>query len=107
MYYCATASETVILPTDIVFSNEDKYDSWWQVANCKKGAGHLRFYTSSGLQSCTVQMTMKNKLWYINHDSNSNMYRQKMNQANDAFIASVNGTMLRTLWHHRLCHAGQ
>ena len=29
MYYSPMAIETVVSPTDIVFSNTNKYDSWW------------------------------------------------------------------------------
>ena len=33
MYYSPMATETAISPTDIVFNNTNKYDSWWQCNN--------------------------------------------------------------------------
>ena len=88
IFYCTTATEKVISPTDIVFSNQEKYDSWWQLANYKSGTGHLRFYTSTGLDSCEVKLYLKNKLWYLTHDPANTLYCKAILKANDAFVAS-------------------
>ena len=47
IFYLKEATETVISPTDIVFCNATVYDSWWQISNCLKGTGELRFYKSN------------------------------------------------------------
>ena len=50
--------ETAVSPTDIVFSNANKYDSWWKNNNCASGEGSLRFYNSDGLTTSTVVLKM-------------------------------------------------
>ena len=105
MYFSLSASETFISPTDIVFNNQKKYDSWWQLANCKSGTGQLRFYTTTGFDSWQVDLFLKNKLWYLEHDSANPIYKQQICKQNNASVVSLNGSMLRSLWHHRLCHA--
>ena len=67
----------------------------------------MRFYTSTGLDSCEVKLYLKNKLWYLIHDPANTLYCKAILKANDAFVALLNGSMIRTLWHHRLCHAGK
>ena len=69
MYYSPMATETVVSPTDIIFSNANKYDSWWQNNNCASGEGSLRFYNSDGLATSTMALKMRNKLWYILQDT--------------------------------------
>ena len=106
MYYSADATETVISQTDI-FSNQDIFDSWWQINNCKTGSGQLRFFKSNGISIFSVPLIMVNKLWYITQDTASNQYCSQVQECSEAFIKSVSGTTLHNLWHHRLCHAGQ
>ncbi len=106
MFYSAEATETVISPTDIVFSNSDKYDSWWQLNNCAKGNGGLRFYHTNELFQCNVRLSMHNKLWFIEQDIITTRNRNRINTFSDDFVHSVSGTTLHNLWHHRLFHAG-
>lgn len=99
--------ETVVSPTDIVFSNTNNYDSWWRNNNYASGEGSLRFYNSNGLTTSTLALKMRNKLWYILQDTASTIYRAKITSLSFAFIRAVSGTTLHNLWHHRLCHAGK
>ena len=50
---------------------------------------------------------MHNKLWYIDQDVTSTVYRATIDTASDSFTHSVTGLSLHHLWHHRLCHAGK
>ena len=65
MFFSADATETVISPTDTVFSNSDSFDSWWQMANCKTGVGNLRFYKSDEITITSVPLVMLNNMWYL------------------------------------------
>ena len=105
MFYSTDATETVISPTDAVFSNSDTFDSWWQMADCKTGAGNLRFYKSDEITIASVPLVMRNKLWYSEYDITSTVYREKIGPSSDAFVRAVTGPTLHNLWHHRLCHA--
>ena len=106
IFYSAEATDTVLSPTDIVFCNADTYDSWWQLSNCTKGKGELRFYKTNTITRATISITMINKLWYIEQDITSTVYRAKIGSSSDAFVRSVTGSTLHHLWHHRLCHSG-
>ena len=106
IFYSAEATDTVLSPTDIVFCNADTYDSWWQLSNCTKGKGELRFYKTNTITRATVSITMINKLWYVEQDITSTVYRAKIGSSSDAFVRSVTGSTLHHLWHHRLCHSG-
>ena len=106
MFYAANAAETVVSPTDTVFSNTDQFDSWWQVSNCKTGGGELRFYNTNGIKKCSTPLIMRNRLWYFDQDMSSTLYRSTIATASDAFVHAVHGSTLHHLWHHRLCHAG-
>ena len=107
MFFSADATETVISPTDAVFSNSDSFDSWWQMADCKTGAGNLRFYKSDEITIASVPLVMRNKLWYLEQDITSTVYRANIGPSSDAFVRAVTGSTLHNLWHHRLCHAGK
>ena len=107
IFYSNEATETVLSPTDIVFCNADIYDSWWQISDCLQGTGELRFYKTDAITRAAINITMNNKLWYINQDIESTLYRAKIRTASDAFVHSVTGSTLHHLWHHRLCHAGK
>ena len=50
---------------------------------------------------------MKNKLWYIDQDVTSTVYRSKINSSSDTFVHSVSGSTLHHLWYHYLCHVGK
>ena len=50
---------------------------------------------------------MRNKLWYIEQDVSSTIYRAQIEEASGAFAHTINGSTLHSLWHHRLCHAGK
>ena len=105
MYYSPMATETVISPTDIVFSNANKYDSCWQCNNCKSEQEPLWFYNSNGITTSTVPPRMHNKIWFVLQDAASTICRAKIGAASDVFIRVVSGTTLHNLWHHRICHA--
>ena len=107
MFFSSQATETVISPTDAVFSNSTSFDSWWQMADCATGTGHLRFYKSNEITIATIPLVMRNRLWYLEQDITSTVYRAKIAFASDAFVHSMYGSTLHNLWHHRLCHAGQ
>ena len=106
MFYSAAATETVVSPTDTVFSNSDQFDSWWQISNCQTGGGELRFYKTDGITRCCVPLRMRNRLWYFDQDASSTLYRAKIASSSDAFVHAIHGSTLHHLWHHRLCHAG-
>ena len=89
----------------MVFNHPD-YNSWWQVSNTKSGTGSLRFYSSTGLTHCEVPLRMHNRLWFIEQDVLSSIYRASAQNETSTFIASVNGSALHALWHHRLGHPG-
>ena len=105
MFYSADATCTVISPTDVVIKHEE-FDSWWQVSNVHDGSGHLRFYSSSGLNHITVPLIMKNNLWFVEQDVARSLYRASVQNATSAFISAVDGSTLHHLWHHRLGHQG-
>ena len=107
MYFSKEATETVISPTDTVFSNADAYDSWWQIANCATGEGELRLYRSNGITRFSVPLVMRNQLWYVEQDISSMLYRAKMTTESEAFVHAVTGSTLHNLWYHRLCHRGK
>ena len=107
MFYSAEATETIVSPTDTVSNNSTDFDSWWQLANCRTGGGELRFYKTNGITRCSIPLRMHNKLWYIDQDVASTVYRAKIRTCSDAFVHAINGTTLHNLWHHRLCHAGK
>ena len=107
MFYSKEATETVVSPTDTVFSNADSFDSWCQMANCATGNGELRFYKTNGITRCSVPLVMHNKLWFFEQDISSTLYRSKMATDSDAFIHKVTCSTLHNLWHHRLCHTGK
>ena len=88
-------------------NNSTDFYSWWQLANCKTGGVELRFYKTNGVTRCSVPLRMHNKLWYIEQDIASTVYRAKIRTCSDAFVHAINGTTLHNLWHHRLCHAGK
>ena len=75
--------------------------------NCKTGGRQLRFYNSNGITTCDISITVRNKLWYINQDATSTIYRAKIGQSSDAFVRSIIGSTLHHLWHHMLNHPGQ
>ena len=50
---------------------------------------------------------MHNRLWYLDEDITSTLYRSKIATASDDFVNRVSGSTLHNLWHHRLCHAGK
>ena len=58
MFYSKEATDTVISPTDIVFCNADKYDSWWQLSNCKQGTDELRFYKTNTITRVSIDIRM-------------------------------------------------
>ena len=62
MFYSNDATETVVSPTDTVFSNSDQFDSWWQISNCHTGGGELRFYKTNGITKCSTPLIMRNRL---------------------------------------------
>ena len=107
MFFSADATETVIFPIDAVFSNKQSYDSWWQIANCATGEGELRFYKSNEITIANVPLVMRNRLWYLDQDIASTVYRSTIATASDTFVNRMTGSTLHNLWHHRLCHAGQ
>ena len=107
MFYSSEANDTVLSPMDIVFFNSNVYDSWWQGSNCLQCNGEPRFYKTNNITRASIQITMQNKLWYIDQDVTSAVYRSKINLSNDTFIHSVYGSTLCHLWHHCLCHTSK
>ena len=107
MFYSADSTETVVSPTDAVFSNRQSYDSWWQIANCATGSGELRFDKSNKITIANMPLVMHNRLWYLEQDITSTLYRSKIATASNDFVNRVSGSTLHNLWHHRLCHAGK
>ena len=107
MYYSADATETVVSPTDIVFANSDKYDTWWQVSNCREGTGELRFQTTEGLRSATVPLEMRNRLWFIRQSAETTRFRARVAATDDLIVNTLQASATHHLWHHRLAHAGQ
>ena len=105
-FYCKEATDTVISPTDIVFCNANKYDSWRQLPNCKQGTGELRFYKTDTITRASINIQMIKKLWYIAQDTTSIVYRAKIRSSSEAFVRSVTGSTIHHLCHHRLCHPG-
>ena len=103
MFFAADSTETVVSPTDAVFSNVDQFDSWWQVSNCKTGGGELRFYKTNGITKCSIALIMRNRLWYFDQDASSTIYRSKIASTSYAFIHAVHGSTLHHPCHHRLC----
>jgi len=79
MFYAAEATETVLSPTDIFFFNADQYNSWRQIANCTKCTGELRFYKTNEITRASILIIMHNKLWYIDQDLVSTIYRSRIN----------------------------
>ena len=106
MFYAKNATETVVYPSDTVFSNAKKFDSWWQVENCNTGGGELWFYKTDGITKCSIPLIMRNRLWYFDQDASSTIYRSKIATVSAAFIHAVHGSTLHHLRHHHLCHAG-
>ena len=107
IFYSKEATEIVISPTDIVFCNANVYDSCWQLSNFLKGTVDLRFYKSNKITQASIQLTMENKLWYIDQDVSSTIYRSKIATSSAAFVHSVTGSTLHHLWYHHLCHTGE
>ena len=105
IFYSAEAINKVLSPTDILFCNVDKYDSWWQSSNCSKGNRESQIYKSNTITRATISTTWVNKLWYIEQDITSTVYCAKIGISSDAFVRSVTGSTLHHLWHHRLCHS--
>ena len=97
MFYSAEATETVVSPTDAVFSNRQSYDSWWQIANCATGEGELKFYKSNEITIATIPLVMHNRLWYLDQDITSTQYRSKIATASDDFVNRVSGSTLHNL----------
>jgi len=107
MFFSLYATETIISPTDAVFSNSDSFDSWWQMADCETGTGNLRFYKSNKITIATVPLVMRDRLWYLEQDIFSTLYRSKITTASNTFVHPVTGSTLHNLWYHSLYHAGQ
>ena len=50
---------------------------------------------------------MRNRLWYLEQDITSTIYRSEILTTSDSFIHAVTGSTLHNLWNHHLCHAGK
>ena len=77
------------------------------MADCKTDAGNLRFYKSDEITIASVPLVMRNKLWYLEEDIRSTVYRAKIGHSSDTFVRAITGSTLHKLWRHRLCHAGK
>ena len=77
MFFSTDATETVISPTDAVFSNSYYFDSWWQMADYTTGTGNLWFYSSNEITIASVPLIVCNRLWYLEQDISSTIYYSK------------------------------
>ena len=65
MLYSESASENIVLPTDVVVSYQKlNLDEWIQIPNVKRGIGKLILNASSTTKSCEIPLIISNNLWY-------------------------------------------
>jgi len=76
------------------------------MVDCAADKRSLRFYTPNEITIATVPLVICNKLWYLEQDITSTLYRSKIATASNLFFHLVTGSTLHNLWHHRLFHTG-
>ena len=84
--YSEEFNNIIISPTNIVISNQDMYDSWWQQCYCKNGCGDLRFFNSNGIPTFSIDLFMMSTLWYLSYNLAYNVYCDQLKQTSKAFL---------------------
>ena len=111
MYFSAEAKETVVSPTDTGTSHLDVFESWQQINKVTDRAGTIRFYSNTGFNSVTADLTMINKLWYIKHIPQSRTHHSAItiadNNIHNAVIHRAKSHEYYELWHHQYGYAGE
>ena len=106
IFFYAEAKETVVSPTDVVFSNSNSFNSWWKIANCSTGGGELKLYKLNSITTCSILLDVNNRIWYLKQEITSIVYRAKIGISSDAFFHTVTRSTQHNLCHHHLFHAG-
>ena len=102
--------ETVISPINIVIKTTNTFDSWQYNSSFKISSRVLKIYSELGLNSVTVPLLMKNKIWFMKQPMHSKVHHTAVvNQCHIVHRAHINATKAHTqynLWHSCLGHPG-
>ena len=114
MYYAPGCSGTIISPNAIVRDNK-QFTGWNQISHLDTGHAKMTFFHRSNFNANkTIQMSMRNDLWFMNQTylpMVAKAHRTKMcflREHDDAQIRinKLDKTTEYELWHQRLMHPG-
>lgn len=101
-YFSADVDETIISPTDIALSTENKLTQWDQSANVMTGNGFIELSTETGLGRARIPLVMINGLWYTRQSTSVTT----SNNINKSIICRLTKRAEYEHSHQRLGYAG-
>ena len=107
-YYSPDVAGTIILPTDVVNQNLERFNSWQFLANLDSGLGRWRMVARDGLNHCQFTTAYnENNLWWHYSPVSIDTLTQPINNKIQGIVNNLSSHASYQLWHHRLGHPGE
>ena len=100
VYLTDDVEGTILSPTDICIYHYDKFTVWQQHSETNSSKGTLKFYSKDSCFEATIDLIMKNGLWYSEQSIFASSPKCEV-------VKTMTGGAEYELWHQRLCHPGQ
>ena len=107
-YYSPDLNETIVSPTDVILTQNIKYQGFTIHTNVITGKGNIKFINIDGVCHAEYSIEMHNRLWYYidNAQTQHDISTQSKNRTK-AIINRLTKIAEHELWHQRLIHPGK